>query len=431
MTATFNQAIQSGTETFTLKTAAGTAVAGSVSYNSTTNTATFAPTAALAYGTIYTATISGAKNSAGVAMTAAVAWSFTTDATQPAVSSHTPASGATGVAVSTAPTAVFNEAVQSGSITFTLATSAGTSVAGTFSYSSTTNTATFRAGDGTGVLDHLHGNRVSGAAKDTAGDPMSGSTSWSFTTAAATSGGPISIWSSTATPGTPADSEAASLELGVKFYSSVSGSITGIRFYKSTTNTGTHVADFWTSTGTLLATATFTSETASGWQQVNFATPVSITAGTTYVASYHTSVGHYADDQNYFTTAYNSGSLHVPANGGVYGYGNAGTFPTQVWNASNYWVDIVLAPSGLGAAAMSQATGTTVLGTLDTSTFTTATPTNATDSSTASNASPVGAPDSATSSAGDLPNDALPDAFIDILARDVIQSKQRRSTARV
>ena len=30
----------------------------------------------------------------------------------------------------------------------------------------------------------------------------------------------------------------------------------------------------------------FTGETASGWQQVNFATPVAITAGTVYVASY-------------------------------------------------------------------------------------------------------------------------------------------------
>ena len=105
------------------------------------------------------------------------------------------------------------------------------------------------------------------------------------------------------------------------------------------------MADLWTSSGKLLATATFTSETGSGWQQVNFATPVAITAGTTYVASYHTNVGHYADDQNYFASQYNSGSLHVPANGGVYAYGAAGSFPTQVWNASNYWVDIVLSPS--------------------------------------------------------------------------------------
>ena len=63
----------------------------------------------------------------------------------------------------------------------------------------------------------------------------------------------------------------------------MNGYITGIRFYKGSGNTGTHVGHLWTSTGTLLATATFSNETASGWQQVNFATPVAITAGTTYV----------------------------------------------------------------------------------------------------------------------------------------------------
>ena len=181
------------------------------------------------------------------------------------------------------------------------------------------------------------------------GVSMTAPFSWSFTTAAASS--TTSIWSSTAKPANPSDPDSASVELGVKFYSDVSGSITGLRFYKGSTNTGTHVADLWTSSGKLLATATFTSETGSGWQQVNFATPVAITAGTTYVASYHTNVGHYADDQNYFASQYNSGSLHVPANGGVYAYGAAGSFPTQVWNASNYWVDVVLAPGGSPSTA--------------------------------------------------------------------------------
>ena len=79
------------------------------------------------------------------------------------------------------------------------------------------------------------------------------------------------------------------MELGVKFRASTNGTITGIRFYKGPQNTGTHVADLWSATGTLLATATFTNETASGWQQVNLANPVVVTAGTTYVVSYHTS----------------------------------------------------------------------------------------------------------------------------------------------
>ena len=43
--------------------------------------------------------------------------------------------------------------------------------------------------------------------------------------------------------------------------------------------------------GTLLASATFAGETASGWQQVSFPSPVPVAAGTTYVASYHTNAG--------------------------------------------------------------------------------------------------------------------------------------------
>jgi hypothetical protein len=132
----------------------------------------------------------------------------------------------------------------------------------------------------------------------------------------------------------------SSVELGVQFQASANGTITGLRFYKSALDTGTHVADLWSANGTLLATATFTNETASGWQQVNFSQPVAITAGTTYVASYHTS-GNYSDTSGYFTTAYTYGELTALANGGVFAYGTGSIFPTGSFNASNYWVDVV------------------------------------------------------------------------------------------
>ena len=112
-----------------------------------------------------------------------------------------------------------------------------------------------------------------------------------------------SIFNPSATPKTPDQGPDSPVEIGVKFRSDVNGTITGIRFYKSSTNTGTHIGDLWTSTGTLLAQATFTGETASGWQQVNFATPVAIAANTTYVASYHAPNGHYAEDDNYFASS--------------------------------------------------------------------------------------------------------------------------------
>jgi hypothetical protein len=92
---------------------------------------------------------------------------------------------------------------------------------------------------------------------------------------------------------------------------------------------------------------TFTNETASGWQQATFATPIPITAKTTYVISYHTNTGRYASTQNGFSSAVNAGPLHGLASGssggnGVYAPGSKSAFPTQSWSASNYWVDVVL-----------------------------------------------------------------------------------------
>jgi PKD repeat protein len=149
-----------------------------------------------------------------------------------------------------------------------------------------------------------------------------------------------SLWSPTATPITTSAPDSRSVEVGVQFESDVAGTISGIRFYKGTDNTGTHVGQLFSSTGQLLASATFTGETASGWQQANFSTPIAITANTTYVAAYHTNVGHYADDQGYFAlSALNNGPLH--ATEGVYKYGSTGSFPNHIHNNSNYWVDVV------------------------------------------------------------------------------------------
>jgi hypothetical protein len=153
------------------------------------------------------------------------------------------------------------------------------------------------------------------------------------------------LFSAGDTPATVKVSDNSSVELGVKFQALTNGTITGVRFYKGSQNTGTHVADLWTATGTLLATATFTNESASGWQQVNFASPVNVTAGTTYVVSYHTG-GNYSADGNYFATAHTNGSLTALASStsggdGVYAYGTGAIFPTNSFNAANYWVDVV------------------------------------------------------------------------------------------
>jgi hypothetical protein len=94
----------------------------------------------------------------------------------------------------------------------------------------------------------------------------------------------------------------------------------------------------------LLATGTFSGETASGWQELDFASPVAISGGTTYVVSYHTDAGHYAITSNGLGSAVSNGPLTALAGGGVYAYGTGNIFPSNSFNSSNYWVDVVYGP---------------------------------------------------------------------------------------
>ncbi|YBW38620.1 DUF4082 domain-containing protein [Nitrobacter sp. TKz-YC01] len=150
----------------------------------------------------------------------------------------------------------------------------------------------------------------------------------------------ISLFSPSSVPTTLVDIDPKGVNLGVSFSSSQSGTIVGLRYYKSVGDGGTHVGSLWSSTGTLLGSATFTQETDSGWQTVTFANPISIAAGTTYVASYHSN-GHYANSSDYFTGTYTSGPLTVAAGNGYYAYGLANAFPTTASNGTNYWIDVI------------------------------------------------------------------------------------------
>jgi hypothetical protein len=273
------------------------------------------------------------------------------DTTPPVVTAKTPASGATSVPTGTRVTATFSEPVQPATISMTLQATGGAAVAGGTAYDSASQTATFTPG---AALQNstAYTATVSGAS-DLAGNPMSPVT-WSFTTAAATPppACPCSIWPASAVPAVTADPDTAAVEVGVKFRSDVAGQLTGIRFYKGSGNTGTHVGHLWSAAGTLLASVTFSGESATGWQQASFATPVSISPGVTYVASYFAPVGHYADDSGYFAgRSVDNAPLHALADGtdgpnGVYRYGPSGSgVPNSSWQSSNYWVDVTFTAS--------------------------------------------------------------------------------------
>ena len=106
-----------------------------------------------------------------------------------------------------------------------------------------------------------------------------------------------------------------------------------------------------------------------GWQQLNFTTPVDITAGTTYVASYYAPRGHYSVSSEYYYTpspvggnSLDSPPLHaINANrggaNGVYSYSGSSTFPSSTFDGENYAVDVVFAPK-LPPGAVSNVTAT-------------------------------------------------------------------------
>lgn len=85
ITASFSENMTSSTitpSTFTVVGPGATPVAGTVTYNSTTRIAQFTPTAPLALGTAYTATVTaGVKDSAGNSLASNYVWSFTTSGT--------------------------------------------------------------------------------------------------------------------------------------------------------------------------------------------------------------------------------------------------------------------------------------------------------------------------------------------------------------
>jgi len=164
------------------------------------------------------------------------------------------------------------------------------------------------------------------------------------------------IFRSTDLPEIAAAEDSQAVELGVRFRADVPGVITGLRFYKGRRNSGQHVGHLWSSDGSLLATLNFTGETRSGWQTARFSRSVTIAANTTYVASYYAPTGHYPATRRAFADkGVDRGPLHALRDGadgadGAFHYG-ASAFPTDSYQSTNYFVDVIFKADGATADA--------------------------------------------------------------------------------
>lgn len=160
-------------------------------------------------------------------------------------------------------------------------------------------------------------------------------------------------------------SEPGGIALGVTFVPSVNGTVTGIRFYASTTAGGTYSGGLYSitadddpegsGTGSLLGSGTLGAPPSAGaWSVIPLSAPVAVVAGTAYRAVYHNTQGHYVSTPAFapfVSGGLVNGDLTAVAAGtnvgvgsvlqGVYRTGATMQYPSNYFNNSNYFADVV------------------------------------------------------------------------------------------
>jgi hypothetical protein len=162
------------------------------------------------------------------------------------------------------------------------------------------------------------------------------------------------------------------ITLGTKFQPNVNGFVTGVRFYKAPPMGSTgHVGLIWQLTPTilLLGQVNFTNETAAGWQDATFPSPIPVNAGVNYLIAYFVppADGFYEVDNAYFAasgvtnghlTAIQDGVVFGP--NGIYTQAATPTFPNTAaccgFSAPNQWADLDFNPVNLNDLVFNSST---------------------------------------------------------------------------
>ena len=162
----------------------------------------------------------------------------------------------------------------------------------------------------------------------------------------------FSLFNASQSPDQIVTNDPTAYELGVRFISSIGGDLTELRYWRGNADafdTDIRTLNLWDQNGVLLTSVTVQSNPgATGWQSGILDSAVELTPDALYVASYGTTQ-NYAFTSNYFADdrTDSSGMLTAPSAGGngVFRAGSTGLFPNASYNASNYWVDIVIEPT--------------------------------------------------------------------------------------
>lgn len=272
------------------------------------------------------------------------------DTTPLTVAAQSPLNGSTSVSRSTNIAASYSRSPIENSISFSVTDPAGVVVNGTTAYDSAQRVSTF---DPASELQPATTYTATLTASAVDVGPMAAPMQWSFTTAqpdAVPGVCPCSLFNDSDLPVVTSASDSGNVELGVTFSPETNGQITGVRFFKGEGNTGAHTVSLWDASGAQLATGPVTGESTTGWQEANFAEPVTVTAGATYIASYRAPVGGYSYTLNGLRDSLNKSPLVTPANASRYTYGSGA--PNSV-STANYFVDPVFTVAASAAPVVS------------------------------------------------------------------------------
>ena len=201
ITARFSKAMAAKTlnkTSFTLTTHGARAVAGAVSLDAASSTASFAPATALPADTLFTATITtDAQDTANVALAGNLVWTFKTgkiaDTIAPTITATDPENLVAGVPTNRKINATFDEPIDAASLnasTFTLASSGQAAISGSVSYVGSTVIFTPKSAL---AANTAYTATVKSGVKDLAGNALTSDLVWGFTTAAAPAAGPAPV----------------------------------------------------------------------------------------------------------------------------------------------------------------------------------------------------------------------------------------------
>lgn len=133
------------------------------------------------------------------------------------------------------------------------------------------------------------------------------------------------------------DPDTKATTVGTKFTVATAGKVLGVEFFRVDNQNKATTVQLWGAGTTALATASGV-PSSTGWVRANFATPVTVSPGTTYIASYFAPSGKYSHRLHGFDAARTAGDLAAPVAAGLYRYGSSAAKPNALYENEDYYV---------------------------------------------------------------------------------------------